>query len=306
MNTALKLIVALALVCGAGSATVLMAEEETRVIVLGTGTPVLDYERAGAGIAVIHRGEAYLFDVGDGVVRRLHEAHQRLGIDELRVENVDHVFITHFHSDHMHDYGTLGSARWWYRDQSLHAWGPEGLEEITRHVNAALEIEGKIRTAGTPADGIRTPGVYQIRATDIEPGVIFRKDDLTVEAFDVPHGGIRPAVGYKIETPGRSIVISGDTAYSEEIIRQAKGVDLLFHEVISADGMRKIPEHWQRYHRASHTPTDELAKLAVKARPKKLVLYHILFYGQTPEEVVEEVRAGYDGDVVLANDLDIF
>lgn len=301
-----KLLLGAAALCLGLAASLALANDETRVVVLGTGTPVANPERAGAGIAVIYGGEAYIFDIGRGVVQRALEARDRYGIPELDLVRLGHLFVTHLHSDHLHDYTMLGSARWWERTRPLRAWGPTGLEEMTSHANAMLDVEARIRTAGTPSAGIARPGVHRIVATDIEPGVVFENDGLTVEAFTVPHGNIKPALGYKVTTPDRTIVISGDTGYSEEIIRQAKGADLLFHEVISAEGLKPQPEHWRQYHSTSHTPTDQLADLASKARPGKLVLYHILFMGRTPEQVVEEVRAGYDGDVVLASDLDMF
>jgi ribonuclease Z len=283
-----------------------IADPATRVIVLGTGTPVTDPDRAGAGIAIVYGGEAYLFDIGRGVVQRALQARDRYGIPELEVQKIDHLFVTHLHSDHLHDYTMLGSARWWDREQSLQAWGPAGLEEMTEHANAMLDVEARVRAAGTPDEGIVNPGSHRIMATDIAPGVVFEKDGMTVEAFTVPHGNIKPALGYKVTTPDKVIVISGDTGFSEEIIRQAKGADLLLHEVISAEGMKSLPEHWQRYHSASHTPTDRLAEVATRAKPAKLVLYHILFMGRTAEQVLVEVRSAYNGDVVLANDLDIF
>lgn len=287
-------------------ASLTQAEDETRLVVLGTGTPVFDYQRAGAGIAIVHKGQAYIFDAGRGTVQRAIEASQRLGITELDPLRVCCLFLTHLHSDHIHDYATLASSSWWRRQSKLKSWGPVGLGDLTEHMNRMLAVEATLRIAGTPREGITLLDGQQVEATEIEPGVVFRKDDLQIEAFTVPHGEIKPALGYKITTADKSIVISGDTTYSEEIIKQAKGVDLLFHEVASRKGLASRPEFWQRYHSASHTPTDELARVASQARPKKLVLYHILFFGSTELELLEEIRAGYDGTVVLAHDLDTF
>ena len=173
-------------------------------------------------------------------------------------------------------------------------------------MNKMSNVEATLRTGGTPKELIRLPDGHQVIATEIEEGVVFQKDGLVVETFSVPHGNIKPALGYKITTADKSIVISGDTGYSEEIIRQATGVDLLFHEVISKKALSKLPEFWQRYHGSSHTASDELAKLATQARPKKLVLYPILFMDSSEQELLEEVRSGYDGKVILSNDLDVF
>ena len=278
----------------------------TRVVILGTGTPVPDYQRAGAGVAVIHKGQAYLFDAGNGIVQRAIEANQRLSIKELEPNNIRYLFFTHLHSDHIHDYSTLASSRWWSREFKLKAWGPKGLKEMTGYMNKMMDVEAKLRTAGTPREAIKHLDGYRVEATEIEDGVVFKKDDLTIEAFTVPHGGIKPAFGYKITTADKSIVISGDTSYSEKIIEKARDVDILIHEVVSAGALAQLPEFWQGYHNSSHTRTDRLAEVASKARPKLLVLYHILFFDTPERELLEEVRAGYDGKVVLAHDLDVF
>ena len=103
-----------------------------------------------------------------------------------------------------------------------------------------------------------------------------------------------------------SLVISGDTSFSEKLLEKARGVDLLFHEVISDSGLSGTTEFWQNYHSTNHTSASELGEIASRAKPKLLVLYHVLFWGSTEETVLEEVRAHYLGDVVLADDLDVY
>ncbi|HZW59198.1 MAG TPA: MBL fold metallo-hydrolase, partial [Woeseiaceae bacterium] len=137
-------------------------------------------------------------------------------------------------------------------------------------------------------------------------GVVFEEDGMRIEAFDVDHGSIRPAFGYRITTAERTIVISGDTAYSRNLIEHARGADLLFHEVISDRGLERNTAYWQTYHRQAHTPASALGRLASEVRPGLLVLYHGLFYGVPERTVIDEVRQNYDGRVVLADDLDIY
>lgn len=150
------------------------------------------------------------------------------------------------------------------------------------------------------------PDAYKVVVTEIEAGVVFTKDDLVIEAFEVPHGEVKPAFGYRITTDDKTIVISGDTAISEELLEKSRGVDLLFHEVISDSGLAGNTEFWQRYHKSHHTLASELGRLASEARPGILVLYHGLFYGVPESVIVDEVKANYDGKVVLADDLDVF
>ena len=129
---------------------------------------------------------------------------------------------------------------------------------------------------------------------------------MEVEAFDVEHGHVKPAFGYKITTPDKTIVLSGDSIRSEKLIEMAKGVDILVHEVISEAGLSQLSPFWQAYHSSYHTRTSELADIANQAQPKLLILNHILYYSAPIETTLSEVQQGYKGKVVLANDLDVF
>jgi len=279
---------------------------ETRVIILGTGTPVPDAQRAGAGVAVVVDGTAYLFDAGSGVHHRAIEAAQTLNIPGLNPQDVNMLFVTHLHSDHIHDMDNFAMSRWWSRVQRLQIYAPTGIRDYVREMTAMAKIEADLRTAGTPAQVITDPEGYVAEAHEIAAGFVFSNDQIRVEAFDVPHGEIKPALGYKITTADKTIVISGDTTYSEEVARQASGVDLLIHEVMSGDNLDTQSEFWQLYHGHSHTRASDVARVAAQAKPGKVVLYHILFFGASPAAIVSEVTRDYDGDVVMANDLDEF
>ncbi len=101
-------------------------------------------------------------------------------------------------------------------------------------------------------------------------------------------------------------MISGDAAPDARIEEQAKGVDILIHEVYSVEGFLRHTPAWQKYHSVNHTSAHELGEMASRAQPKLLILYHMLFWGSTEDEIIEEVREKYDGDVVLGNDLDTY
>ena len=282
------------------------AGDELRVVMLGTGTPAPNYRRSGPATAIIYKGQAYIFDAGGGMVRQAIRAWQTMDMPELNPLKICCLFFTHLHSDHIHDYSELATALWWERDFKLRAWGPVGLKEMTDGMEKMAKVEADLRTRGTPKEIIKHPDYYKVDATEIQDGIVFKKDDLTIEAFTVNHGQIKPAYGYKITAGGKSIVLSGDTSYSENLIEKAKGVDILIHEVASAKKLAELPDFWQYYHGTSHTPSDKLIKVANQTRPKLLVLYHVLFMGATEEELLDEIRAGYDGKVVIANDLDVF
>ena len=154
---------------------------------------------------------------------------------------------------------------------------------------------------------VKNPTFYQTIQHEYEKGGWVVKDgEVVIEAFDVPHGHVKPAFGYKITTPDKTIVISGDTAKSEKLIEMAKGVDILVHEVINEASLSKLSTFWQDYHSSYHTRTSELADIANKTKPKFLVLTHVLHYSAPIETTLSEVQQGYQGKVVLANDLDVF
>lgn len=278
--------------------------EGTRVVVLGTGTPVMDVDRAGPAIAVVTGGKAYLFDAGAGSVRRLHEAAQKFQMPALNPPDICCVFFTHLHSDHTEDYPELVSTIWWARKQPLQAFGPTGLARFTEAMRQMQDVDARLRLASNQP--IANPGFPKVVAIEIGPGKVFENDDIRIAAFAVKHGDIKPAFGYRIDTADRSIVISGDTAYSQTLVEKAKGVDLLFHEVASRKGLNALPPAWQTYHSESHATADVVVNVAQQARPGKLVLYHILFFGVSANALRDEVRAGYDGVVIVASDLDLF
>lgn len=296
------LLMALVALCAACASNA--AQTETDVIVLGTGTPVVDSERAGAGIAVVHNGRAYIFDLGGGVVGRATQAAARYDIPGLDPASIDRVFFTHLHSDHVLDFVELAATLWWRKPAEVQAWGPRGLADIAQGIPVLLGPDIAIRNGETQP--VANPDGYMVAVEEIESGFVFEEDGIRIEAFDVNHGAIRPAFGYRVTTPDKTIVISGDTAYSETLVEMARGADILLHEVISEEGLNALEPFWQDYHSSAHTTTSELARIARETQPGVLVLYHIAFYGAPIESALEEVQAGYDGEVVLANDLDRF
>lgn len=282
-----------------------VAHADTKVVMLGTGTPVPDAYRAGPGVAVVYNDKAYLFDIGAGVVRNAIKADKINGIHALNPTKIEHVFLTHTHSDHVNDLSELAQTVWWRKQIQINLYGPQEITEM---------VEGMYQMTGHDT---------QFRLNSIQPkvredawklkthvikkeGIVYQADGISIEAFVVPHGEFKPAFGYKVVTSDKTIVISGDTAYSETLIEKAKGADILIHEVISRAGLSKLSPMWQNYHAAYHTPTDRVAKVANQTKPGLLVLYHGLFYGAPEHSVVEEVQRDYSGQVVLADDLDVF
>lgn len=279
-------------------------QAQTKVVMLGTGTPIPDAYRAGPSVAIVHKGEAYLFDAGSGSVQNATTARYRYDIPSLYPTEICCVFLTHLHSDHTLDFVELNFTMWWRRRGRLLAFGPAGLQEMADGMLAMMGPDRRGRESSRQP--IVGEEVYRPIVAEISEGVVFRKDDLTVAAFTVPHGDMRPAFGYKITTDDLTVVISGDTGFSEKIQEMATGADILIHEVISSEGLSRTSQRFQASHRISHTTATDVGKLAAQAKPGLLVLYHGLYYGTEESGVLDEVSMVYDGDTVLADDLDIF
>lgn len=277
--------------------------QATRVVVLGTGTPNADPERSGPAVAVVVNDRAYLFDAGPGVVRRAAAAHVG-GVGALRQPNLDIVFLTHLHSDHTLGLPDLMFSPWVLeRTAPLRVFGPPGTFAMVASLLSAYREDIRVRLdGGEPSN----KSGWRSEARDVEAGFAYRDSNVTVTAFAVPHGAWTQAFGYRVETRDRVIVISGDTGPSEEIVRQCGGCDVLVHEVRSHEKLATRPPEWQRYHSSFHTSTLELGRLAVRAKPKLLVLYHQLYWGATDEDLLREVRSVYAGAVVSARDLGIY
>lgn len=278
-------------------------QSSTQIVLLGTGTPNADPERSGPAIAIVVNDTPYLVDFGPGVVRRANAAAQK-GIKGLRVNNLKRAFVTHLHSDHTAGYPDLVFTPWVLeRNEPLEVYGPPGIMNMTDHILAAYEEDIAIRVYGIePAN---SEG-YKVNVFEVQPGIIYKDKNVTVTAFQVNHGSWEYAYGYKFETPDRTIVISGDTAPSEELIKFAEGCDVLIHEVYSEAGFQTRPPVWQNYHSKFHTSTIQLADIANRINPELLILYHQLPWGAKPEEMLAEIAETYKGKVVYGNDLEVW
>lgn len=278
---------------------------EMKLVMLGTGTPNADPARSGPALAIIYDGKAYLVDAGPGVVRRAAAAEHK-GVRELAQPNLDHLFITHLHSDHTLGLPDLMFTPWVLeRDRPLVIFGPVGTADMTRHLGEAFKVDVSMRLNGLePAN----PDGYRVAVTEIGDNLLLLDEGgLRVSAIPVPHGSWQHAYGFKFEANGKTIVVSGDTRSSGRLLEAARGADILVHEVYSDAGWRRREPVWQKYHASFHTSASELAALAKQAKPRLLVLTHQLYWGTSDEDLVQEIRdAGYDGNLVSAKDLDIF
>ena len=286
------------------------------VVMCGTGSPIPDPSRAGPCTAVIAGDRIFIVDVGAAAVRNL-------GPIRLPVADVDAVFLTHYHSDHIDGLGELMLLRWTGGGHSspLPVFGPPGLDSILEGLaqTYALDTEYRVDHHGEP--GVPRGGLGGAARTFPMPSdgtmrAIYSGGGMEVQAFAVDHGPVRPAVGYRFDYGGRSVVISGDTARSEIVARACDGCDILVHDALNSDmveaarrrveasgnaRLAQILEDIKNYH-ASPVEAEEIAALG---NARMLVLTHIV--PAVPNGLIEAyflrgTGEAYSGPTVLARD----
>lgn len=275
----------------------------TKLIVLGSGTPNPDPNRAGSAYAVVVNETPYLIDFGPGVIRRAASLSPPWGgkIEAMTVKNFEHAFLTHIHSDHSAGLADLLLTPWIMgRDKKLNLYGPKGLEQMASSTLEAFEDDINYRIYGTqPSNKMG----YKFNFYLLSEGLIYEDENVSVEAFTVPHGSFDDAYGFRFTTEDKVIVFSGDTGPSKTLEKFAAGADILVHEVYSNAGFLKKTKDWQIYHKGHHTSTFEVGEIASRAKPKLLLLSHILFWGSSTDEILKETQSTYKGEIKIAEDL---
>ncbi len=275
---------------------------ETKVVLLGTGTPRIDPDRSGPATAIIVNNTAYLVDMGPGVVRRAKSAELGKGITALDPTKLRVVFVTHLHSDHTVGYADLIFTPWTTgRRFPLEVYGPKGMKLMTEYLLKAYsaDIETRTNRDGNQRD---FPDGHKVNAHDITAGIVYRDSNVTVTAFKTKHA--MESYGYRFDTKDRSIVISGDTNPTDATIEACNGCDVLIHEAHTQAWLKTRPVTFQEFSSKFHTTTPELSQLATRARPKLLILYH--YNGLSDEEILNDMRSHYKGHFVIGRDLDVY
>ena len=276
----------------------------TRLIILGSGTPNPDPERSGSAYAVIANDKAYLFDFGPGVVRRISSMSETWGgqFEQMELKNITVAFLTHIHSDHSSGLADLILTPWVMgRSEPLKLYGPIGLKNMSQNITNAYIDDINYRLYGSqPANN---QGYLTEVVEIVNDGLIFQDKNISVTAFKNNHGGFQNSYGYIIETDDKRILISGDTSISKNLIKLGKNLDILVHEVYSSETFKNKTDDWKKYHSEHHTSSIDLGIIANKINPKKLVLSHILYWGATDDSLILDVRKNFDGNIIVAKDL---
>jgi ribonuclease BN (tRNA processing enzyme) len=280
------------------------APAKSRLILLGTGGgPTPKPNRAQPSQVIVVNSAAYVIDCGNGVARQMVLA-------GVPLSSLRDVFITHQHSDHNADYGNLILLAWGGTlTGKVNTYGPPPLKEMTRLFLQMNDTDIRTRMADEGRVDLR-PLIVPHEIT--QGGPVMQDENVKVTAALVDHGAIKPAFAYRFDCPDRSIVISGDTRPSENLVRLAKGADVLVHEVMYLPALEKLVASepnaatLRAHLMAAHTTTEQVGRIATAAGVKTLVLSHFVPGGTpvTPDKVwYDAVKPHFAGRIVVGRDL---
>jgi ribonuclease BN (tRNA processing enzyme) len=290
-----------------------------KLITLGTrGGPLPTKDRAQSSNLLVVNGTLYLIDAGDGVTRRIVQS----GHD---FRNVGKVFITHPHSDHTAGLATLLVSQWEYqRAEPTDIYGG-GVEALVKGALAYLKPNAEIRWA----EGKKRPMEATFRGHDVSAGVIYKDANILVTAAENTHFNFQPGTppygkyksfSYRVETPERTFLFTGDTGPSDAVTALAKGADVLVTEATSVDDVIEVfkrtgawqaktedeQKGWIRHMQEEHVSPKEIGEMATKAGVKMVVMTH---FGPSvrPDDdyqrYADEAKKYFSGQVMVAKDL---
>lgn len=275
----------------------------SRIVLLATGGGPRARKERGATASAIAVGDAlYVIDCGNGVARQLVQA-------DLALPDLRHVFVTHHHFDHNADYGNLLLTAWVAGLKTrVDGWGPPPLVKMTRLFLEMNDVDIRTRIA----DEGRTPLASLIFPHELTAGGIVMEDErVKVKSALVEHPPMSPCFGYRFDCPDRSVVFSGDTRPSDNLVRLARGVDILVHEAAYLPAIDRLAARVPSAKRlresilSHHTPAEEAGRVAAAAGVKTLVLSHLVPADDpsvTEGMWIDAARQHFSGTIVVARD----
>ncbi|MGJ7918517.1 MBL fold metallo-hydrolase [Massilia sp. LXY-6] len=284
---------------------VAQAETDFKVTLLGTGSPNPNAQRFGPSTLVQAGSQTLLIDAGRGASIRMWQA-------GVPLSRPNALLLTHFHSDHTSGIADIWLTGWvdtpyGRRTSPFQVIGPVGTKRLMQGLEQAYADDIKIRLKDekNPVEGAKV-AVKEFKSE----GVVYQQDGVVVTAFEVDHGdAIKPSFGYRIDYKGHAVVISGDTRYTENVVKYGRNVDLLIHEVAivnpdalkANDGFKRIFDH--------HTSPQEAGSIFKHARPRMAAYTHLVFLPDprfpvpTVDDVMHQTRETYDGPLQVGADL---
>lgn len=272
---------------------VVVCADYMRVTLLGTGSPRAEVHRSGPAVLVEAGGEFLIFDAGRGVVQRLSQL-------DIPLSEVNKVFITHLHADHILALDDLWLTGWIHqRRQPLEVYGPNGTQDFAQALRQAYAYDISIRHQNTGLD----KSTANLVANEVAPGVIYSERGIKVTAFLVSHAPVNPAYGYRIDFGERSVVISGDTTYSANLVEHARNVDVLIHEIFAAKANILVRNPQLQKIERYHTNPGQMSRVLHETTPQVAILTHIILVGIEEGTLIEELAKDYSGKIHAGEDL---
>ena len=300
----------------AAPSSYLPEEDALTAVVCGSRSPINDPARAETCILIQAGKDIYIFDTGGGSIANLHNWNTPW-------DRVKAIFYSHLHSDHIFDIADFHQATWinGRRKSKQKVYGPEGVQMLTDGIELAYTKDYFFRNEhhGDTIAPLDVAG-FDTHTVDLNNPVLVEDGDLKITAYGVSHDPVDPALGYRIDYKGRSVSISGDTIYDENLINNSQNVDVLFHESMSLDLVNLINRNAERIGdrmaakvtvdiQDYHTPIPDIVRAAQKANVGHLVFYHhlpaprnqlmenIMYRGV--DEIMENWTASHDGTMLV-------
>jgi ribonuclease Z len=292
MRKSLHIVLILALWAGLGGAKA----DELRVHLIGTGGPELTPERAGMSTLIDVDGRKFLFDAGRGALENIY-------LSRIHPNEVTNIFLTHLHNDHFEGLPSLWITPWFMfaRRQKMEVWGPPGTVEMVQGMRLMLNHDVERRS-----NAVFRREDLDIKTTEIGEGVVYDEGGIKITAFPVEHVDGNPAFGYRLDAGNRSVLISGDTTYSDKVVKYGNHVDLMVHNVAAfSERMLKAGEMKPVLEKL--TTPEQAAQIFAKAMPRLAVFSHIVkkeLPGAAGDAVViaRTRQAGYPGPLEMGLD----
>jgi ribonuclease Z len=266
-----------------------------KVTILGSGTPRVNIDRFSQSILIEHKNDKFLFDAGRGALLRLNQS-------RILPNEIENIFFTHLHSDHILGFSDILMTGWVYhRQKPLNIFGPPGTINFVNSTIKSFEEDIKVRSL--PPESLNVENL-ESNIEIIYDDFTYKKNGLTIETFAVKHEPFTYAFGFKIFNSKYCMVISGDTTYSEQVIEKTKNCDLLIHEIAHAS------EHTlEKYPKAKgvisyHTDAPQVSKIINTVKPRLTILNHVLSLdGSSDEQILNEIKKNTKHKVLIAKDL---
>ena len=266
-----------------------------KITILGSGTPRVSIDRFSQSILVEHKSDKFLFDAGRGALVRLYQS-------RILPNEINNIFFTHLHSDHILGFSDILMTGWIYQRQvPLNIFGPPGTNNFINSTIKSYEEDIKVRSL--PPENLDINNLKS-NVNIIFDGYTYKENGLTIEAFAVKHEPFTYAYGFKIYNNKYCMVISGDTTYSEQVIEQAKNCDILIHEIAHASEhtLKKYPK--VKGVISYHSDAYQVSQIINTVKPRLTILNHVLSLdGSSDDEILNEIKKNTNHKVIIAKDL---